>query len=581
ESGLEMASIQGRYVVHATTTTTPAIQNATTDVPQFSSSHSISSNYTSAFLNLENLHSTKPEVVSMLDINVQHEVPHTSPLLTIPVFVIPEHIVFNPSKTVIIASATTISSLLSSLFPSLKQSTPIPTPTTTEATTSTNVVLYSETLIALHQRIIELEKDVKELKDVDNSTKVILTIKFEVLNVVKEYLRSSLDDVMHMVIQRNFADIIKEHPITDETIERLRQQYASKKSILEDKDAMEKETKTSKKASTIKDSSKVKSPATSSKSSKSGKSAKDQVVEQIFIQDSNNAEHDDAELNYADMLIDQGEDLGNTDEQPKNVWYKNSSSDSSLDHEWNEGKSVDDGPEQNQQFDKEILVGPAYNLLKGTYKSYVELDYTMEECYSSLSEQLDRNNPEGHHKPLLMQMTSQASMTKSKAARYELQGIEDMVPNLWSLHDVYLTKRILSVISVKVNEQYGYGHLEEIVVKRADQQLYTFKDGKGRRASVGSRKLPEEAQPHQAKNSRYELHKFSDGTFTSVHDTLSQMLHDLHLGYNKVIKRRQWTRLDQQRTRIMIKAINQNLLERRIMRSLEKFVGGREYGEDL
>ncbi|GKD45807.1 hypothetical protein Tco_1270452, partial [Tanacetum coccineum] len=91
ESGPKMASVQGQYVEQATTTTTPAIQNVNTEVPSFSSSHSISSNYTSSFLNLENLHSTETEVVSMLDINVQHEVPRTSPLLTIPVSVIPEH----------------------------------------------------------------------------------------------------------------------------------------------------------------------------------------------------------------------------------------------------------------------------------------------------------------------------------------------------------------------------------------------------------------------------------------------------------------------------------------------------------
>ncbi|GJW89057.1 hypothetical protein Tco_0164397 [Tanacetum coccineum] len=77
-----------------------------------------------------------------------------------------------------------------------------------------------------------------------------------------------------------------------------------------------------------------------------------------------------------------------------------------------------------------------------------------------------------------------------------------------------------------------------------------------------------------------ELHKFSDGTLNSVCDTLDQMLHELHLGYNTAMKRRLWTRLDQQMTRIMIKAINQKLLDRRIMRSLEKFVGGRDYGED-
>ncbi|GJV17771.1 hypothetical protein Tco_1363094 [Tanacetum coccineum] len=58
-------------------------------------------------------------VVSMLDINIQHEVPCTSPLLTIPVSVIPEHTIVNPPKIVTTASSTTISSLLSSLFPHL------------------------------------------------------------------------------------------------------------------------------------------------------------------------------------------------------------------------------------------------------------------------------------------------------------------------------------------------------------------------------------------------------------------------------------------------------------------------------
>ncbi|GKA94418.1 hypothetical protein Tco_0816456 [Tanacetum coccineum] len=77
-----------------------------------------------------------------------------------------------------------------------------------------------------------------------------------------------------------------------------------------------------------------------------------------------------------------------------------------------------------------------------------------------------------------------------------------------------------------------------------------------------------------------KLHKFSDGTLNSVCDTLDQMLHELHLGYNPAMKRSLWTRLDQQMTRIMIKAINQKLLDRQIMRSLEKFVGGRDYRED-
>ncbi|GJY61962.1 hypothetical protein Tco_0462619 [Tanacetum coccineum] len=188
-------------------------------------SSSISSDYAAKYLNFDNIPLVETEVVLMLDINVQHKALRTSPLLTILVLVIPDHTVINPSETVTTASATTISSLLTSLFPHFQQSTPIPTPTTTEATTSTTAIPDSETFIALHQRIDDLDKDLKELKDVDNSTKVISTIKFEVPNPVKEYLGLNLDDVLHKVIQRNFADIIKEHSVPTKIVERLRQQY--------------------------------------------------------------------------------------------------------------------------------------------------------------------------------------------------------------------------------------------------------------------------------------------------------------------------------------------------------------------
>ncbi|GJW96182.1 hypothetical protein Tco_0177990, partial [Tanacetum coccineum] len=173
ESGPKMASVQGQYVVQATTTATAAIQNATTEVPLFSSSHSISSNYTSAFLNLENLQSTKSEVVSMLDINVQHGVPRTSPLLTILVSVILEHTVFNPSETVTTAPATTITSLLSSLFPNLHQSILIPTPINTEATTLTPSVLESKTLNVIHLRLSDLEKKSK-------SSRMLITLQHSI-----------------------------------------------------------------------------------------------------------------------------------------------------------------------------------------------------------------------------------------------------------------------------------------------------------------------------------------------------------------------------------------------------------------
>ncbi|GJX40892.1 hypothetical protein Tco_0255882 [Tanacetum coccineum] len=45
--------------------------------------------------------------------------------------------------------------------------------------------------------------------------------------------------------------------------------------------------------------------------------------------------------------------------------------------------------------------------------------------------------------------------------------------------------------------------------------------------------------------------------------------------------KRRWSTLDKKRSRIMIKAIDKLQLERRLMRNLEKFVGGREYEEDF
>ncbi|GJZ24739.1 hypothetical protein Tco_0562198 [Tanacetum coccineum] len=107
-------------------------------------------------------------------------------------------------------------------------------------------------------------------------------------------------------------------------------------------------------------------------------------------------------------------------------------------------------------------------------------------------------------------MTYTTSLTKTKAAQYDLAGIEDMVPDIWvhvkvtydlhalwgishwreqrktfyayarglqSRHDVYSTKRILAVTQVEVIRKHGYGYLKEIIVRRADNILYRFKEG--------------------------------------------------------------------------------------------------------
>ncbi|GKF68862.1 hypothetical protein Tco_0198541 [Tanacetum coccineum] len=49
--------------------------------------------------------------------------------------------------------------------------------------------------------------------------------------------------------------------------------------------------------------------------------------------------------------------------------------------------------------------------------------------------------------------------------------------NKFSKHNVYSTQKSLSVKSVSVKKLHGYGHLEEVMVKRADRQLCKFKEG--------------------------------------------------------------------------------------------------------
>ncbi|GJV75883.1 hypothetical protein Tco_1507467 [Tanacetum coccineum] len=69
-----------------------------------------------------------------------------------------------------------------------------------------------------------------------------------------------------------------------------------------------------------------------------------------------------------------------------------------------------------------------------------------------------------------------------------------------------------------------------------------------------------------------ELHKFSDGTLNHVRTTLNDIATGIQIDY---LPERRWSLQDKRRARVMISAIDRKLRDRRLMRSLEKFVGGR------
>nr|GEU53601.1 hypothetical protein [Tanacetum cinerariifolium] len=75
-----------------------------------------------------------------------------------------------------------------------------------------------------------------------------------------------------------------------------------------------------------------------------------------------------------------------------------------------------------------------------------------------------------------------------------------------------------------------------------------------------------------------ELHKFSNGTLNDVWSDLHDIAARIRIEYMPI---RKWSNLDKKRARVMVQDIDKQLYQRRLMRNLEKFVGGREYGNDL
>nr|GFC01308.1 hypothetical protein [Tanacetum cinerariifolium] len=75
-----------------------------------------------------------------------------------------------------------------------------------------------------------------------------------------------------------------------------------------------------------------------------------------------------------------------------------------------------------------------------------------------------------------------------------------------------------------------------------------------------------------------ELHKFSDGTLNDVRNALDDRRKGIRMQY---LPTTIWRRGDKARAAAMIQAIDKMLKTRRIMRSLERFVGGRRYEGDF
>ncbi|GKD72785.1 hypothetical protein Tco_1331067 [Tanacetum coccineum] len=394
------------------------------------------------------------------------------------------------------------------------------------------------------------------------------------------------------------------------------------------------------------------------------------------------------EVANSDMPHDQEGNLGDHEDEPrqKNAsrsdWFKKPTpTQQPTDPDWNVGKTTKEGPTQTwlmnlaasnpsdkslKDFDElistpidfpsfvlnvlkinnltqEILLGPAFRLLKGTRSNYAELEYDFEECYKALSEKLDWENPEGGDypfdlsKPLplitcgkhqrvpyeffinndlkylqggILSMMYTTSTTKTKAAQYDLPALKEQRKSFYafargmqSRGDVYSIKRILAVTHVSVMKKYRYGYLEEIVVRRDDNNRlsnllgddvadFTIALKMYTRSLVIQRRKKAPVTPYKDpqgfiyvyENGRNrlmrsnELYKFSDGALTRLLSSLKDITKNIDMTY---LPKRRCSTLKKKRAHFMIKDINKLLKERRRVRSLENFVGGRLYETDL
>ncbi|GJR28871.1 hypothetical protein Tco_1105103 [Tanacetum coccineum] len=499
-----------------------------------------------------------------------------------------------------------------------------------------------------------LEKYIQELKEVDNTTTIRALLRSEIPPAVNAYLGSSLGDALQKTplplaqsssqaqSSLKAAKSLSEYELKTilfDKMDKSRSYLAHDKHqalfdtllnsiVLDDvgkktKRSRTKESEPSKKSSTSKESSKGKSPSKTSKSDKSV-TTEEPVEELVFKMPSNDIEQtvDDVENDANQPLNDLTQIK---DKDPKKDWFKQPTNPPTPDQEWNKRPVVVDQPEQPwfNNMVSAVKDSLTFDELMATLidvSNNIKLEYNMEECFKALTVKLDWNNPEGNHcpfdltKPLPLKgrpdrLTVAAgyffnnnleflkssdpkkkyttSIMKTKADRYEIVGTEDM-------HKVYSTQRILIVVNVNVKKLHGYGHLEETMVRRADRQLYKFKEevlSSKRRVkdlqlgvesyqkmlnltkpqmTIPGIKFKEPYRPsfnllgavYEDLNKQKrvmradELYKFSNGTLKLVRDELHHRVLNFCLGYNK------------------------EMLERQIIRNMERLVGTRELKMD-
>nr|GEY57068.1 hypothetical protein [Tanacetum cinerariifolium] len=318
----------------------------------------VSFDFKNQFLNLDNTPPTDSEVISVMNVKVRHEEPSTQtpPLLNIPVMVI--------LKTSF-AVGSTIPPTIPLITPLQQQSTPTPTPTpkTTTTTTSVPALLNFSPLFRFDQRVSSLEKEPSQLKQANYSAQLLETIKSQIPAMMDAQLSSRIKDSIKKsfksypkefekkakykrkryidLVEKSMKEINKMKSIIN-FLKSYQRKYLTAsltkfelKKILLDKIQKVNRIEDLKntKISTMHWSNLTSLTRTSLNllSKSSGKSAQ--------------AKKPVCETADTEMSLNQGEDLGNTDDQPnieaasKDDWFNKPKRSLTLDSDWNTTKT--------------------------------------------------------------------------------------------------------------------------------------------------------------------------------------------------------------------------------------------------
>ncbi|GJY75546.1 hypothetical protein Tco_0480662 [Tanacetum coccineum] len=228
----------------------------------------------------------------------------------------------------------------------------------------------------------------------------------------------------------------------------------------------------------------------------------------------------------------------------------------------------------------ELLAGPTFELMKGLQYPH-DLRKPLPLIPNSRGRQVipfDHfiNNDLAYLSGGVSSRTYATFVTKTKAADYgHIKWIEDLVPNtIWSKVPVNYNKHALWGIShwgrkltkLQIVEWHGYKHLDWITICRDDNKQYTFKEGDFK---------------------WLRLQDIKDMLVLLVQGKLTNLNVEDHLAFGvslrmmEYLPKKIWRQSDRERAKAKIQAIEKMLKSRRIMRSLERFVGGRPYEGDF